>query len=104
MAVSFETTENLHIVRLEGDFDAASADAARETFAKLAESDSKNVQLDLSEVDFLDSSGIGAIVFLYKRLRCSNRELHLIGVKAQPFDLIRLLRLDEIIETRRKEA
>ena len=56
-----------------------------------------NVELDLSQVSFLDSSGIGAIVFLYNRLKAQERSLMIVGVQGQPQELMKLLRIDSAI-------
>ena len=53
--------------------------------------------IDLRGVTFIDSSGIGAIVFLFKRLRAANRELMLVGVHGQVRELIELLRVDHAL-------
>ena len=57
----------------------------------------KNVLLDLSKVSFIDSSGIGAIVFLFKRLKLRDETLIIRGVHGQPRELIELLRIDSAI-------
>jgi anti-anti-sigma factor len=51
---------------IQGPFDALAAEKLRPEFDRLATSSSGDLTLDLSGVDFIDSSGIGAIVFLYK--------------------------------------
>ena len=43
------------------------------------------------------SSGIGAIVFLYKRIEKKNHQLSLLNVTGQPFKLMNLLRVDKTI-------
>lgn len=86
------------LVTLEGNLDAACCDTVRPVFLQLTEhADLKTVRLDLSEVDFLDSSGIGAIVFLWKRLRQSGRALVLIGPKGQPASLLDVLKIGKSI-------
>ncbi len=98
MAIHVSEQDMQHRVKIEGDFDAAIAAEAKSVFTNLSETASKDVLLDLSEVNFIDSSGIGAIVFLYKRLRCNGYELSLAGVKHQPYELLKLLRIDKIIK------
>ena len=45
----------------------------------------------------IDSSGIGAIVFLYKRMIGQKRRLEVTGLDGQPRDLFRFLRIDRTI-------
>jgi len=59
----------LDIARV-GEFRTALSDAAREGAA---------VVVDLSQVSFIDSSGLGALVELHNRLRRSRRQLAVIA-------------------------
>ena len=84
---------------LTGYFDGQTVSALQDDFQSLVEDEKGPVILDLSEVDFMDSSGIGSIVFLFKRLTAQNRDLRLIGVNGQPARLIESLRVDKTITT-----
>ncbi len=87
MTVSFEILE---------DMDAAGMRRLRPELERLADS-GDDVELDLSRVDFIDSSGIGGIVFLYKRLRASGHDLRLCRVRAQPRKLFHNLRMAHLL-------
>lgn len=88
-------------IRINGDFSVDIADDARQIFDTVIESTKNDVVLDLSHSSYIDSSGIGAIVFLYKRLRCGDRKLLITGASNQPLELIQLLRIDTIIPINR---
>lgn len=98
MTIFKESQQTQDVIRITGDFDAAQAQNARRYFQELIEDVDKNICLDLSQVPFIDSSGIGAIVFLYKRLRCSGYDLTISGLQKQPSELLHLLRIDKIIK------
>ena len=99
MSISLDEDKHYQIVRVEGDFDSAVATKAREVFVSLLDRVDKNIKVDMSKVTFIDSSGIGALVFLYKRLRANGYEMILDGLQQQPYEIIQLLRMDQIIET-----
>ena len=82
---------------IQGPFDALAAEKLRPEFDRLATSSSGDLTLDLSGVDFIDSSGIGAIVFLYKRMLGQKRRLEVSGLEGQPRALVRFLRIDRTI-------
>lgn len=75
------------LLKLPEDLDAASMEELRPTFESLARS-AEDIELDLSAVRFIDSSGVGGIVFLYKRLRAAGHNLWLTGVSSQPRRLL----------------
>lgn len=86
------------VVELEGELDALGSVKIRPDLEKIAaEGGPANVTLDMRLVNFLDSSGIGAIVFLYKRMKVQGRNLEISGVNGQPRELMELLRLHKAI-------
>ena len=82
---------------IQGPFDALAAEKLRPEFDRLVTSGSGDLSLDLSNVEFIDSSGIGAIVFLYKRMVGQKRRFEVTGLHGQPRDLFRFLRIDRTI-------
>ena len=73
---------------ISGYFDAQTVSALEEDFQALIDENKGRIVLDLSAGDFMDSSGIGSIVFLYKRLTLKNRTLTLVGLNGQPKKII----------------
>jgi anti-sigma B factor antagonist len=55
------------------------------------------IVLDLSEVDFIDSSGLGALVTTLKRVRPEG-DIRLSGVRDRVKSLLELTRLDNFFE------
>lgn len=85
-------------VTIAGEMDALACNDARPLFEQLAKNGANNqVQLNLEQVTFLDSSGIGAIVFLFKRLKATQGSLSICNVYGQPRELMQLLRIDKAI-------
>lgn len=85
------------VLSLSGEMDALGCSKIRprlETVANLAH---PHIVVDVKHVSFMDSSGIGAIVFLFKRLKQQNRTIEIVGVHGQPKDLMQLLRIDSAI-------
>ncbi len=87
------------VVAIEGEFDAKAVEDCRQDLQNLAGSAEKGLVFDLSDVSFMDSSGIGALVFLFKRLSAQKRSMHLIGLTGQPARLVNLLRINQTIAT-----
>lgn len=84
--------------QLKGDFDALAVDTLRPVLDAIVDTDTNDVHIDLSDINFIDSSGIGALVFLFKRLRSQNRHLTLGGATGQPLELLQYLRIDRSIK------
>lgn len=88
----------MNIHRIETDMDAERVASLRLEFEELAKSD-EDVAVDISRVRFIDSSGVGALVFLFKRLRTRERKLLIHGAQGQPLRLFVQLRLTFLLSS-----
>jgi anti-sigma B factor antagonist len=87
---------NALIVRLlEARLDAAAAPHFKASIASLIQAGEETILLDLSEVDFIDSSGLGALVSLLKRMSPAGR-LAVCGLRSAAFNMFRLTRMDKV--------
>lgn len=72
------------IVRLKGDFDLHSVPEFRSVvIEKMNKKDLKNLVLSLKEVNFIDSSGLGAILGRYRDLKKKGGQVMLVNLKPQ---------------------
>ena len=83
-------------LRIRGELDALSAPELRPLIDDLVESGRRDIMVDLSGLRLIDSSGVGALVSLYKRIRAQTGGVRFTGVTAQPLVIFKLLRLDEV--------
>jgi anti-sigma B factor antagonist len=86
--------EELTILRIEGALDALSAPLVHPIIETLVAERRRRVVVDLGELSLIDSSGVGALVSLYKRLHEQGGLVRAIGVRGQPLAIFELLRLD----------
>jgi len=77
---------------IDEDLDASYVARVRPEIEQLADS-GDDVQLDLSKVEFVDSSGLGILVFLHKRLVSNGHKLKVTGLRGQPLQLFTNLHL-----------
>jgi anti-sigma B factor antagonist len=86
------------ILQVRGELDALSATELRPALDKIIADGRRDVQVDLSGLRLIDSSGVGALVSLYKRVRALGGDVEFIGVTGQPLVVFKLLRLDVVFE------
>jgi anti-sigma B factor antagonist len=86
------------LLRVRGELDALSCPELRDVLETLAAMGKRDVTVDLSDLRLIDSSGIGVMVSLYKRVRANGGQVKFIGVTAQPLVIFKLLRLDRAFE------
>ena len=85
------------LITIEGTLDAVSVSDVRGELDKLVASRPKAVEVDLSQLRMIDSSGVGALVSLYKRVRAKGGTVVLKGVRDQPLAIFQLLQLDRLM-------
>jgi anti-sigma B factor antagonist len=83
-------------LRISGELDALTAPEVRSTMDGIVADRPREVVIDLSELRLIDSSGVGALVSLYKRARAQGTAVRVVGVNDQPAAIFRLLRLDTV--------
>ena len=81
---------------IAGSLDAISTPELRASIDTLVREKRASVQVDLSALRLIDSSGVGAIVSLFKRVKNAGGSFALIGVCGQPAAVCRLLKLDRV--------
>lgn len=96
MELSTKTEEGLQVVSvLNTRIDATVALAFKEAMRKQTQDGPMTVLLDLQKVDFIDSSGLGAIVATMKHLS-PDRKLVLAGLTPAVDKVFRLTRMDSV--------
>ncbi len=96
MGLSSDTTGETQIISVHCDrIDAAMAIQFKEDMRAQTQSGAKRVVLDLSTVEFIDSSGLGAIVASMKQLG-DGRRLDLAGLHPIVEKVFRLTRMDTV--------
>jgi anti-sigma B factor antagonist len=95
---TFAREEGIASLLVSGELDALSCMELRPVLDELAEQGHCDVTVDLSQLDLIDSSGIGVLVSLYKRVRANGGGVRFVGVHAQPLTIFKLLRLDRAFE------
>ena len=91
-------TSACDVIELQHKFNADTVSDVKTHFEQLINNHTGDVLVDMSSVNELDSSGIGALVFLYKRLKIEDRNLGLLGVNGKPDELLTMLRINQTIK------
>jgi anti-sigma B factor antagonist len=81
------------VLRIGGEVDVYTAPQLRERVIQLLASGARHIIADIREVDFLDSTGLGALVGSLKRLREQDGSLRLLTADR----ILRIFRLTGLI-------
>jgi anti-sigma B factor antagonist len=92
--VNRSNDETTLVVR--GSLDINSAPALAEEIDKIVATRPSKVVVDLSMLDLIDSSGVAALVKLYKGARSAGGAMTISGARDQPLAIFKLLRMDKV--------
>ena len=97
--LSFETIRNPEeiIVRCTGKITSYSSGELQTTVRSLMP-ETKCIVLDLTDVSYMDSSGLGAIIAIYLSARRQRCGLKLINLNSRLQDLFRLTKMSSVFE------
>ncbi len=100
MATPFEVQRSDGATRLtvRGSLDINTAPALAEEIDRIIATRPGRVAVDLTSLDLIDSSGVAALVKLYKGIRAAGGAIAISGVRDQPLAIFRLLRMDRVFK------
>jgi anti-anti-sigma factor len=98
--MDYEVSHNngCDIIKLHNKFNAETVKDVKRYFNLCINESVGDVLIDMTQVDNIDSSGIGALVFLYKRLKSESRSLGLLGAQGKTSNILNMLRITETIK------
>jgi anti-anti-sigma factor len=88
--------ENYQLFRLTGLLDAFSEPTFRKVVRKCIDEGPQHIILDLSKIDFVDSSGLGALVQLVKKAQSVEGSLQIV-TNARVTQTVKLVRLEKFL-------
>lgn len=93
-----ETQDNIVIFHLTGSLDIGTVSTMRADLDALLSTGQHQVIFDLRDLEQIDSSGIGAIIALFKRVRSNHGDMKIVSLVGQPREIFSLLRLDRVFD------
>lgn len=81
---------------IDGSLDALTVRDIRPVIDDVVQSKPRKVTVDLEHLNLIDSSGVGAIVSLFKRVKAHGGVVVVVGAREQPLAVLKLLKLDGV--------
>ncbi|MGG6297450.1 STAS domain-containing protein [Leptolyngbya sp. AN02str] len=91
-----EIKDTCQVYRLAGLLDAFSEPTFRKVLDKFVEEGPSNFILDLSQIDFIDSSGLGALVQVAKKVQTAGGSLQIVS-NPRVTQTVKLVRLEQFL-------
>jgi anti-sigma B factor antagonist len=85
------------VLAVTGELDVATAPQLRQEAVRLSAAGTNNLVVDLSGVEFLDSTGLGVIVGVVKRVRTPGGELAVAGAEDHVLKVFEITRISDVV-------
>lgn len=95
MKINIQQENNYTNIGFDGAVDLSSSSDARKEIIKALE-ENRNILIDLSLVNYIDSSGVASLVEGYQVAKKESLKFGLIGVSDAAMSVLKLARLDQV--------
>ncbi|HNW30397.1 MAG TPA: STAS domain-containing protein [Spirochaetota bacterium] len=92
-----EEPDIVHVI-VNGDIEMMTIKNFKEKLFEIGHNINKDIEIDLSHVDYIDSSGVGVLISLLKLQKKKEKNLHISKVSAKVLNVLKLSSLSDVFE------
>lgn len=89
-----EYNQDSQTVKICGNFDTSRAEEVKSVLENI----NGSVKVDMSELDFISSSGIGIMVMTYQRLKTKGENIYLVNLNENIKKVFKVSLLDKVFD------
>ncbi len=98
MQVDVVKENNIERFKIVGEIDAFTAPKLKEKLNAIEKVEGMQAELDLSEVNYMDSTGLGVFVGFYKIVKANGGHVRITGVNSRLQRLFEITGLNEVMD------
>jgi anti-sigma B factor antagonist len=95
-----KASEGNAVVAVGGEIDVYTSPSLQERLVDVLKDGSSSIVLDLSDVTFLDSTGLGVLITALKRCRSAGGDLELVTAQPNVLKVLEITGLNEVFQVR----
>lgn len=85
-------------VALEGELDVSTSDKLKECLHGLADQEMLDMRINLENLEYIDSTGLGVMIGVLKKLKVGNKEIYIINPRNNVRKIFNITGLDKIFK------
>ena len=93
-----DTKNDFWEVSLAGELDVSTADELKKSLHKLVDEKNIDMKLNLENLDYIDSTGLGVMMGILKRLKIENKEVYIEKPKNNVRKIFNITGLDKVFK------
>lgn len=96
MKIEIKENDSLVDIIVNGDIEMMTIKEFKEKLFDIGQNVDKDVELDLSSVDYIDSSGVGVLISLMKLQKKKGKNFKIAKVSSQVMNVLQLSSLSDV--------
>lgn len=102
MIISRSVKEGRIVLEIQGDIRAENVHTLRKELDRLIEDGHLDIYLDMSKVSYIDSSGLGLLIEINRKLQPKGGSINIINISEGVLKLLRMTKLDQVLNVMRE--
>ena len=95
---SFDDNKNAWNIDVHGEIDIYTANELKDSLIESISSKSKDIILNASNLEYIDSTGLGVLIGILKRLKTDEKDIYIINAKQNVRKIFNITGLDKIFK------
>jgi len=95
MKIDVNESDKIISLKVSGEIETSSIKTFKEKLFEIGEKINKDIEFDLSLVDYIDSSGVGILISLLKLQKNKNKKFVITKISPKVLDVIKLSSLSD---------
>lgn len=96
MTINIEENDSKVMISVTGDIEMMSIKEFKEKLLKLGQETEKDIEIDLANVDYIDSSGVGVLISLLKLQKRKGKSVVITEVSDKVLNVLKLSSLADV--------
>lgn len=98
MKIDVKENDDLVLIRVKGDIEVMSVKTFKQMMFEIGHNTDKDIEIDLSDVNYIDSSGIGVLISLLKLQKKKGKDLRMGKVSSKVLNVLKLSSLADVFD------
>ena len=96
MDIEIKENEGVVNITVNGDIEMMTIKTFKQKLFEIGQNVDKDIEIDLSNVDYIDSSGVGVLISLLKLQKKKGKELKIEKVSSKVLNVLKLSSLSDV--------
>ena len=98
MNIEIQDSENMVTVVIDGDIEMMTLKGFKSKLLDISTNYNKDIEIDLSKVEYIDSSGVGVLITLLKKQKNAGKMLKINKVSPKVLNILKLSSLSDMFD------